>query len=134
MKKEVLQLGEISITELNNYHSDNPERRLVSMMGVVFDVTDAVDKYGPDGGYKEFAGHDITINMACSKMDEKWLDMMIRLEPQYLESAREWLEFYRNKYPECGILSEWRDDPALMPEPSDQVKADLKAKNDCCIQ
>lgn len=68
---EVEQLGTITLEQLNEYHCENPDRRLLCMFGKVYDVTSSLKSYGPDGAYKEYAGHDVTLALAKSKTDEK---------------------------------------------------------------
>jgi hypothetical protein len=60
---EVEQLGKISLDELHEYNCNNPQRRLLSLFGDVFDVTSSEKSYGKDGAYKEYAGHDITLGV-----------------------------------------------------------------------
>ena len=46
---EVEPMGEITVEELNKYDCNNGNRRLISLFGTIFDVTAAIDKYGPEG-------------------------------------------------------------------------------------
>ena len=46
-------LGSISVETLNLHHCNNPDRRLISLFGKVYDVTTSDRSYGPDGAYKE---------------------------------------------------------------------------------
>ncbi len=114
------QLGTISLEQLHEYHCQNPIRRIVSIFGVLYDVTLAIDKYGPNGSYKEFAGHDITLNLGASKMESQWLDRFIHFEQEWIDLAKEWQEFYEERYPKCGNLDIWQQDwmnwPKLNPE------------------
>lgn len=55
-KPEVEQLGIITVEELNKYHCNNPDRRLISIFDKIYDVTSSLQSYGPDGAYKEYAG------------------------------------------------------------------------------
>ena len=48
----VEQLGTISVEELNKYHCNNEERRLLSLFGTIFDVTSSEKGYGKDGACK----------------------------------------------------------------------------------
>ena len=47
----VEQLGTISIEKLNEFHCD-AKRQCLSVLGTIFDVSEAQYKYGPDGSYK----------------------------------------------------------------------------------
>ena len=68
---EVEQLGTISLETLQKYHCQNPDRRLVSLFGTVYDVTSSESSYGPDGAYKEYAGHDVTLALSMHKTQEE---------------------------------------------------------------
>jgi hypothetical protein len=46
---DVPQLGTIGLEELNKYHCNNEERRLLSLFGIVFDVTTSEKGYGKNG-------------------------------------------------------------------------------------
>ena len=48
----VEQLGTITLEELNKYHCNNQERRLLSLFGIIFDVTSSEKGYGKDGACK----------------------------------------------------------------------------------
>jgi len=50
----VVQLGTISLEELNKYHCNNEERRLLSLFGIIFDVTSSEKGYGKNGACKFF--------------------------------------------------------------------------------
>ena len=49
---EVEQLGTITLEELNKYHCNNEERRLLSLFGIIFDVTSSDKGYGKNGACK----------------------------------------------------------------------------------
>ena len=49
---EVVQLGTITLEELNKYHCNNPDRRLLCLFGDVFDVTSSEKGYGQEGACK----------------------------------------------------------------------------------
>jgi hypothetical protein len=49
---EVEQLGTITLEKLNEYHCNNPDRRLLSLFGEVFDVTSSEKSYGKEGACK----------------------------------------------------------------------------------
>ena len=91
---EVEQMGTITLETLNAHDSNNSERRLISLFGTVYDVTAAVKKYGPDGAYAEFAGHDITLTLGAGQMGDKWLDKFIKMDPGWKEGAEKWVGYY----------------------------------------
>jgi hypothetical protein len=125
------QLGTISLEQLHEYHCQNPKRRVLSIFGVLYDVTSAVDKYGPKGSYKEFAGHDVTLNLGASKMETQWMDRFIHMEQDWIELAKNWQDFYDEHYPKCGKLDKWDEDwinwPKMNPE------EEMEFKQSCLI-
>ena len=52
---EVEQLGTISLEELHKYDCNNESRRLLSLFGIVFDVTSSEKGYGKDGACKSIS-------------------------------------------------------------------------------
>lgn len=123
----VEQLGTITVAQLNEYHCLNPTRRLMCLKGVVYDVTVADSKYGPDGSYKEFAGHDITLAIATHKMDAKWLDRFVKFTDEWIEAVADWEQYYQAKYPQAGKLDKWEEDwqnewPALSEEELEELQ------------
>lgn len=131
---QVDQLGTISLETLNEYHCDNKDRRCLALFGVVYDVTAAVNKYaGPDGAYKEFAGHDITLALGSGHMDPRWLDKFIKMKDNWKDGAEKWIDFYASKYPTCGMLQIYEDeDPNTWPEPTPEETEELD-KQACII-
>ena len=111
---EVEQLGRISVAELNEYHCD-AARQCLSLYGTVFDVTSKPDKYGKEGDYKGFAGHDITLALGSGKMDPKWLDRFVQMSDKHKRGAQGWVDFYRGEYPVCGTLDRWDEDQSTWP-------------------
>jgi hypothetical protein len=43
------EVGTISLEELHKYHCNNPDRRILSLFGTLFDVTSSEKGYGKDG-------------------------------------------------------------------------------------
>jgi predicted heme/steroid binding protein len=72
---EVEQMGTMTLEALHQYHCNNPDRRMLSLFGTIYDVTSSLKSYGPDGAYKEYAGHDITLALANHKTDERYVDL-----------------------------------------------------------
>jgi predicted heme/steroid binding protein len=113
----VEQLGIINVETLNKYHCGNPDRRLICMFGTVYDVTSSIENYGPNGSYKEYAGHDITLALSMNKTDAKWMDKFVKMEEKWLKAAIGWNDFYETKYPIAGKLDVWESaDPDSWPE------------------
>lgn len=123
---QVEQLGTISLETLHQYHCNNPDRRCLSLFGTVFDVTSSLKSYGPDGGYKEYAGHDITLAMGAHVTGDAWLDRFVKLNDKMRNGAQNWKEYFDTKYPVCGRLDKWDEDtaawPELTPEEMEQIQ------------
>ena len=126
----VEQMGEITLDELNKYDCNNPNRRLLSLFGTVFDVTAVPNKYGKEGSYKDFAGHDITLCLGSGKLDTKWLDRFVLMTDKHIESAQGWVSFYETQYPKCGKLKKWSEDQSKWEKLTDE---ELEALNAECI-
>lgn len=58
------KLGTISLETLAKYRATN-HRKLLSVYGLIFDVSDRPDKYGVGAPYEELTGKDITWGLAC---------------------------------------------------------------------
>ena len=123
----VEQLGIIPLELLHQYHCDNPHRRLLSLFGTVYDVTSSVQSYGPDGAYKEYAGHDVTLALGASQTEQKWLDQFVKMKEKWIKSAKGWRDFFALKYPVAGKIDKWdREDPETWPELSQDDLDDLE--------
>jgi predicted heme/steroid binding protein len=123
----VEQLGITTLETLNKFDCNNPERRLISMFGTIYDVTSSIDNYGPDGSYKEYAGHDITLALSMNKTDAKWLDKFVKMEEKWIKAAKGWSDFYATKYPIAGKLDVWETiDPDSWPELSEGEREEFE--------
>lgn len=119
----VEQLGTIDLPTLNQYHCNNPTRRLISVFGTLYDVTLAESSYGAEGSYKEYAGHDMTLAISKSKLDSKWLDRFVNMREEWVESAKGWAQYYDAKYPVAGKLDKWEEEMSTWDEmPADEVE------------
>lgn len=127
---EVEQLGTISLEELHKYHCDNPDRRLICMFGTVYDVTSSLKSYGPDGAYKEYAGHDITLALAKQKTGDEWLDKFVKMQDKWIKDSKGWADYMAAKYPVCGRLDKWDENTDEWPELSPE---ELEAFEKGCI-
>ena len=120
------EMGTISVETLNLYHCNNPDRRLISLFGKVYDVTSSERSYGPDGAYKEYAGHDITLAIAMHKTQEKWLDRFIPMKEKWVQTAKGWEGYFDAKYPVAGKLDKWEEDPESWAPLSEEDMQDLE--------
>merc|ERR1712154_92185 len=102
-------LGEISLSELNEFNWKH-SRQLISVFGTIFDVTGFPDKYGEQGMYRQFAGHDITLLLGSGCLDSKYRNYFVSMNSAWTEAAESWLEFYKKKYPVVGTLKKWKED------------------------
>lgn len=125
----VEQLGTITFQELNQYHCNNPDRRLVSLYGTVFDCTSSLTSYGPDGAYKEYAGHDITLAISNHKTQEEWLDRFVKMDAKQHKAAKGWKEYFEAKYPVCATLDKDFENQESWPELNEE---ELEAFNKGC--
>lgn len=91
-------MGTITLEELHKYHCNNPDRRLLCMFGKVYDVTSAIKSYGPDGAYKEYAGHDITLALSNHKTQDEWLDRFVKMKDKWYQDAKNWSEYFDGTY------------------------------------
>eukprot|EP01084_Bolivina_argentea_P294399 506513_1 len=124
----VENLGCITLKELNQYTCNHETRQLISIFGTIYDVTAATDKYGKNGVYKEFAGHDITLALGAGKLDSKWLDTFVQMSDKQIDSAQGWVEFYETQYPVCGTLKKWKEDQSKWPKLSKEEQEELDAE------
>jgi len=102
-------LGSISIERLHFFDCHNESRRLLSLFGHIFDVTDSA-QYAKDGELALFAGHDITLCMATGNHSEEWLDRFVQLKLDFKESAAQALEEYTKLFRSVGKLNKWSTD------------------------
>mmetsp|Transcript_21041 Transcript_21041/g.58534 ORF Transcript_21041/g.58534 Transcript_21041/m.58534 type:complete len:117 (-) Transcript_21041:218-568(-) len=79
---------------------------------------------------KEYAGHDITLAIGLMKTDDKWLDRFVKMEEKWTKDAEGWKDYMTSKYPTCGKLAKWDEDPETWPELTPEEKEEL---NKCVI-
>lgn len=102
-------LGSISLERLHTLDCHNESRRVLSLLGHVFDVTDSA-QYAEDGEHATFTGHDITLCMATGNHNEKWLDRFVQMKPDFKETAAQALEQYTKMFRSVGKLDKWATD------------------------
>jgi membrane-associated progesterone receptor component len=89
--------------------TDEDKPVYLSVNGIVFDVSDGRNFYGPDGPYENFAGHECGIALAKMSFDKAHLDDLAGCkdlnfgEKTELEGWIEKFTYYRN-YPVKGRL------------------------------
>lgn len=78
---------------------------LLAVMGRVYDVDKAPEYYGPEGGYKFFAGIDGTRAYVTGKFNEEGLgDDMEGFSPFQVGEIDGWVKFYEKEYTFVGKL------------------------------
>lgn len=71
---EISQMSENVRASSKNFTSIFPSLYMISLFGIVFDVTSGIEFYAPGAPYDMFLGHDITRNIALASTDTKNLD------------------------------------------------------------
>ncbi|XP_034246895.1 membrane-associated progesterone receptor component 1 [Thrips palmi] len=105
---------DFTVEELKKYDGHGSDGRiLVAVNGKVFDVTKGKRFYGPGGPYAAFGGRDAsrglaTFNVACEK---EGYDDLSDLNPQEMESVREWEMQFTEKYDYVGRLLQDGEQP-----------------------
>ncbi|KAF7986741.1 hypothetical protein HWV62_20308 [Athelia sp. TMB] len=96
---------------LEPFHGRDNGRILLAIDGIVFDVTNGRNFYGPNGMYGNFAGRDASRGMAKQSFDiemltpiDQPLDKLDDLAPDEIENMRGWIDHFSNKYIICGKL------------------------------
>lgn len=93
----------------NDEKSGEQKPVYLSVHGIVFDVSDGRNFYGPDGPYEAFAGHECGVALAKMSFDKEHLDdldgcdKLNHGEKTELEGWIEKFQYYRN-YPVKGRL------------------------------
>ena len=92
-----------TVAELKEYDGTDPSKPiLISIKGIVYDVSSGAKFYGKNGGYSNFAGREAQRNLA--KMDINTLDTHIDdLDENELAVLDGWIEKFQ-KYPKVGKL------------------------------
>lgn len=105
----VLRRRDLTLEQLQAFNGlDNPRKSIyVALNGHIYDVTlDGRDHYGPEGGYKQFAGRDCSRSLACMSfldedLDNPTLDGITAEQHQVL---KKWEEKFQEKYPVVGKI------------------------------
>lgn len=97
-------------------HNQQPKPVYLSVAGIVFDVSDGRDFYGPGGPYEKFAGRECGVALSKFAFDEIYLDVPVdraSLNPGERMELDQWIEkfqYYRH-YPIKGKLVSVMPDP-----------------------
>ncbi|KAJ3061905.1 hypothetical protein HDU98_002213 [Podochytrium sp. JEL0797] len=110
--------------ELKQYDGTDPSKPIyLAINGKVYDVTAGRDFYGPQGGYKFFAGVDAARAYITGCFETHLIPDLRGLTEAEIESLSTWTEFYENsdKYFYVGrVIHDPIPDDAPLPEPCNQ--------------
>jgi len=104
---------DMTLDELRKYDGKGDDKRVcIAILGRVYDCTKSYHFYGPEGTYRNFAGHDAT--RALAKFDvmavkEEWDDVS-DLSQSEMSSVQEWKEQFEERYDYVGRLVKSLDD------------------------
>ncbi|XP_026813428.1 neuferricin-like [Rhopalosiphum maidis] len=92
-------------TRLSRYNGVDGGKIYLSILGIVFDVTEGRRFYGPGGSYSGFSGRDASRSFITGLFDEENLtDHVSDMDPNDLIGLDTWLNTYKKKYKEIGKL------------------------------
>jgi hypothetical protein len=118
-----------SITDLHNHDCNNPDLKLISIHGIVFDVTQNLEKYAPDGEYYFFAGHDITYPLAVSALSGDHVDKLYKMTSNdHLKRIYGWMEYFEKKYKVVGLLGEWDGEDQMEDPPAGEDEPEMQCR------
>lgn len=105
----VLRKRDLTLEELRQYNGvDNPRKTCyVAVNGNIYDVSlDGMSHYGPEGGYKQFAGRDCSRALARMSLTDRDLDntSLDDLTDAQKETLGKWEAKFEEKYPVVGKL------------------------------
>ncbi|KAI2807139.1 hypothetical protein RDWZM_006166 [Blomia tropicalis] len=128
---EPLPKHDMTLDELRKYDGKGPDKRVcIAILGRVYDCTKSYNFYGPEGSYRNFAGHDAT--RALAKFDvmavkEEWDDVS-DLSPSEMSSVQEWKEQFEERYDYVGRLVPTLEERDNVVDEIDEN--DVKTKNE----
>ncbi|KAI9144305.1 cytochrome b5-like heme/steroid binding domain-containing protein, partial [Paraphysoderma sedebokerense] len=83
--------------ELALYNGTDPTKPIyLAVIGDVFDVTAGKDYYGPEGGYKFFAGRDAGRAFATGCFESHLTNDLRGLTDDQIKSIEDWRSFYHD--------------------------------------
>lgn len=107
MRREVVQLGEVTEEQLMEYDGSDPKKPLLmAIKGNIYDVSQSRMFYGPGGRYALFAGRDATRALALMSFDPQDLTGNTEgLSESELDVLQDWELKFMEKYPKVGVLA-----------------------------
>jgi len=116
-----------TLSEVNKHDCENTELKLISIHGIIFDVTENLEKYAPDGEYFFFAGHDISYPLAVSALSGDFVDHLYKLTSvDHLKRVYGWMSYFENKYKVVGTLVEWDNEDSLPDPPQGEDEPEMQ--------
>ncbi|KAF1326729.1 Heme/steroid binding domain-containing protein, partial [Globisporangium splendens] len=105
----IVRKRDLTVVELKQYNGVDNQRKTVyvALNGNIYDVTlDGWNHYGPEGGYKQFAGRDASRALACMSFLDEYLDnpTLAELTEQQKTTLENWEKKFVEKYPVVGKL------------------------------
>eukprot|EP00882_Tetradesmus_deserticola_P006037 GHRQ01006355.1.p1 GENE.GHRQ01006355.1~~GHRQ01006355.1.p1 ORF type:complete len:241 (+),score=85.60 GHRQ01006355.1:619-1341(+) len=102
---KVVPMAELSLQQLARHDGSDPALpMLLSIRGVVYDITAGKQFYGPDGIYP-FAGREVARAFALISTElADCSDDLTGLGPVELDALRDWEAKFNSKYPIIGRL------------------------------
>lgn len=133
MKRQDFTLQQLRQYDGSGKNEDDPERILVAVDGVVFDMSNNGRRfYGPGGPYSLFAGRDASRALATFSLTEDQFreeyDDLSDLKPLQLEQIREWAQQYREKYDVVGRLLKPGEQPKVYDDEEESADKAGEAK------
>ena len=125
----LLKLAErqISLEDIHKHDCLNETLKLISIHGVVFDVTHNLEKYAPDGEYFFFPGHDITYPLAVSSLSGDHVDeFYILTQHDHLKRVYGWMSYFENKYKVYARLNHYDSEKSWSAPPAGEDEAEAQ--------
>ncbi|KAK9682808.1 hypothetical protein RND81_10G097700 [Saponaria officinalis] len=124
MRRDPVQLGNVTEEELKAYDGSDPKKPLLmAIKGQIYDVSRGRMFYGPGGSYSMFAGHDATRALALMSFDPQDLTGNTdSLSESELDVLEDWELKFNEKYPKVGVLV---PKAAIVDNHSDDTKKDV---------
>ncbi|KAG0148159.1 hypothetical protein CROQUDRAFT_41846 [Cronartium quercuum f. sp. fusiforme G11] len=97
-----------TLQELSKYDGNDKSKPIyVAIKGIVFDVTNKSDVYGPNGSYHIFAGKDGSKGLGKSSLKlEDAIPDYSTLEPNELKVLDDWVIFFKKRYNIVGRVEQ----------------------------
>ncbi len=102
---KVESVGNLTLSELSAFDGGSCERLIVSVEGVLYDITQRWDLYGPGKKYNVFCGRDATFALATMSLEKADMNRFsFELDGEQEQTLREWVAKYKKSYPVVGRL------------------------------